>query len=207
MSAETTTGSEESDERSDERKAERKVRRTVARDMRPRRTVPAVIVALLLAVVSLAVVVEVVSRLIGQPLGLIPVDDLANLGTDTQWSDPLPIIVAIIVCLVGLLLLLLALIPGHTRQRALSATRQEVVVAIGTDDLGRLATHAAEHVNGVDRAVARTDNGRVAVRVDTPLHDPGDLSDEVRQAVHQRIDQLHLQQPPDVRVRVRNRGD
>lgn len=186
---------------------ERTVRRTVAREFRPRRSVPAIIVAALLALAAILVAIEVISQLIDRPLGLLPLDDLARLGRETQWNDPLTFVVAGLACLLGLLLLFLAFWPGRTRATALAGEHPGVVEAIGSTDLQRLAVQAAESVNGVERAEARTGRARIAVRADSPLHDPGDLDDQVQRAVSERLDELALLRPPQIRVHVRSRKD
>jgi hypothetical protein len=186
---------------------ERAVRRTVAREFRPRRTVPAVIVAALIALAAILVAIEVISRAVGEPLDLLPVDDLARLGRETQWDDPLTYIVAGLACLLGLLLLFLALWPGRVRAKALTPERPGVVVAVPTHDLERLAAQAAESVDGVDAATARQRRRRISVRANSLLHDPGDLDDRVRQAVSGRLDELSLLEEPRVRVNVRHREE
>lgn len=186
---------------------ERSVRRTVQRQYRTRRTVPAVIVALLIAAASIVIVIEVISRLVDQPLGLLPVDALGDLGRETQWNDPLTVTVAIVAVLLGVLLLVLALTPGRVRARPLRSARPGVAVAVAPGDLERLVAQAAEAVDGVDHASASAGNGRVSVRVNSPLHDPGGLDEQVQQAVSERLDQLGLLDEPQIRVSVRHRED
>jgi hypothetical protein len=186
---------------------EKAVRRTVAREFRPRRSVPAVIVAALIAITSILIVIEVISRLFGEPIGVLPADDLARLGRETAWSDPLAVTVAVVAVLLGLLLLALALAPGRVRARALAPVRPGLVVAMPTADLQRLAVQAAESVDGVDRATVRAGNGRLTVRADSSLHEVGGLPDEVRQAVDEKLARLDLLRPPQVAVDLRHRRD
>lgn len=186
---------------------ERAVRRAVARQYRPRRIVPAVIVALVLAVASILIAIEVISQLVDQPLGLLPADTLAELGRETQWNDPLAVVVAVVAVLLGLLLLVLALTPGRVRARPLASPRPGVVAAVAPGDLERLAARAAETVDGVDHASAGAGNGRISVKVDSPLHDPGNLDGQVQQVVSERVDQLGLLDEPQIRVNVRHRED
>lgn len=193
--------------RTDRPDDEQAVRQTVTREFRPRRTVPAVIVAVLLAAAAVLVAIEILAELFGNPLGLLPVEDLARLGRETQWNDPLTFIVAILACLLGLLLLFLALWPGRVKASALSSGRPGVAVAITSSDLQRLATQAAESVSGVDRASASGGAGKLDVRADSPLHDAGDLGDQVQRAVSEQLDQLALLRPPRIRVNVRHRED
>jgi hypothetical protein len=207
-STEQTTATEPSPaDQTGQGEDERSVRRTVSREYRPRRTVPAVIVALVLAAASIVIAIEAITRLFNQPLGLLPVEALGDLGRETQWNDPLTVTVAIVAVLLGVVLLVLALTPGRVRARPLRSVRPGVAVAVAPGDLERLAAQAAETVAGVDHASARAGNGRVSVRADSPLHDPGNLDEQVQQAVSERLDQLGLLDEPQVRVSVRHRED
>jgi hypothetical protein len=179
--------------------------RAVARHFRPRRTIPAVIVALLLAAAAVLAAIEVISYLFNQPAGVVPADDLARWGRETQWNDALTITVAVIACLLGLLLLFLALWPGRARAVTIASERPGVAMAIGEGDVARLAVRAAEGVDGVDHASAQVKRGQITVRADSPLHESGDLADQVQRAVAEQIDELEPLRPRSVRVNVRRR--
>jgi hypothetical protein len=185
---------------------DRAAQRAVTRVFRPRRTIPAVIVALLLAAASILAAIEVISYLIDRPAGVLPAADLARWTRETQWDDALVITLAIIACLLGLLLLLLAFWPGRARGVALATERPDVVMAMSESDLARLANRAAEAVDGVDRASTQVGRGRVAVRADSPLYEPGDLTDRLHGAVSDQLDALAPLRPKTVRVNVRHKG-
>jgi hypothetical protein len=179
--------------------------RVVAREFRPRRSIPAAIVALLLLAGSVLGAIEVISYLFDNPAGVLPVSDLARLGRETQWNDALTITVAIVAGLLGLLLLALALWPGRSRAVAMATDRPGLVMAIGEGDIARLAVRAAEGVDGVDHASAQVGRGRVNVRADSPLHETGDLTDQVHRAVSEQLEDLALLHPRPVRVNVRRK--
>lgn len=180
-------------------------RREAARRFRPRRSVSASIVAALLAAVSALLAIEIIARLIDESSGLLPLERLARLGRETQWNDALTFTVAVVAIALGLLLLWLALWPGRPRAVGLVTDRPDVVVALSRGALRRIAAQAAETVDGVSSARARDRRKSVAVRVDTPLRDYGDLADQVERRVAERIDGYVPLRTLSVRVDVRRR--
>ena len=190
-------------EPADGREADRSVRRMY----RPRRVIPAAIVATILAVLSILVAAEMISRLFDQPLNLLPVDDLARLGRETQWNDALAFTVAGFAVAIGVLLLLLALWPGRARAVAVASRRDQVVMAVTTSGLAHLAEQAAETVEGVARARASARPGQIRVHADSSLRDTGGLRDQVHRAVTDVVGQVEPVRQQQVRVTVRRRED
>lgn len=182
-------------------------RREVSHQFRPRRSIPASIVAALLAAASALVAIEIIVRLIDDSQGILPVERLAELGRETQWDDALTITIAALAIAFGLLLLWLALWPGRPRAFGLASGRPGVVLALSRSALRRIAIHAAESVDGVSRARARDRRGSIVMHVDTPLHDPGDLAEQVRRRVAERLGEYQPLRQPRVRVDVRRRVD
>jgi hypothetical protein len=187
--------------------AERAARRETAHEFRPRRSIAASIVAAALAAASALVAIEVIARLIDESNGVLPVDRLAELGRETRWEDGLTFTIAGLAIVLGLLLLWLALWPGRPRAFGLVSGEPGVVMALSRPALRRIATQAAETVDGVSSARARDRRGSVTMRVDTPLRDPGDLADQVRRRVAERIDGYVPLREPRIRVDVRRRAD
>lgn len=181
--------------------------RAVRRTFRPRRAIPAAIVATILAVLPILVAAEVISRLFDRPLQVLPVDDLARLGRETQWNDPLTLTVAGITVGTGLLLLLLALWPGRARAIAVASHRDQMVMAVTAGGVAHIAEQAAETVDGVARAQASARPGQIRVRADSPLREAADLADQVHRAVTDAVTQLAPVRAPKVRVAVRHRGE
>lgn len=185
--------------------AGRAAQRQVAHEFRPRRSIAASIVAAALAAASALVAIEIIVRLVDESNGVLPVDRLAELGRETRWDDGLMFAVAGVAIALGLLLLWLALWPGRPRAFGLVASQPGVVMALSRTALRRIATQAAETVDGVSGARARDRRGSVTMQVDTPLRDPGDLADQVRRRVADRIDGYQPLREPRVRVGVRRR--
>lgn len=183
---------------------DRRASRAVTHAFRPRRTIPAVVVATLLAVLAAMVAAEVVSHLVGRPLGLLPTAQLARLGRETSWGDPLTLTLATAASVVGLVLLLIAFVPGRAKAVAVAAGRPDVLMGVTPRAVASVAEDAAGTVDGVSRARARVRGDRVRVRADSPLRENGHLPDQVRQVVSDRVGQLGLLRRPRVRVTVRH---
>ncbi|HEY8453658.1 MAG: DUF6286 domain-containing protein [Micromonosporaceae bacterium] len=183
---------------------DRRAARAVTRAFRPRRTVPAVVVATLLAVLAAVVAAEIVSHLLDRPLGLLPTAELARLGRETRWNDPLALTLSAVASAIGLLLLLLAFLPGRARAVAVTPGRPDLLMGVTPGAVARIAEDAAARVDGVSRARARMRGDRIRVRAESPLRENGHLSEQVRQAVSDRVGQLGLVRRPRVRVTVRH---
>lgn len=181
--------------------------RAAVRRFRSRRTLAASLVAAVLAIAATAGAIEVISYLVDRPSGLLPVDGLARVGRETRWEDPLVLIVAAVAGLIGLLLLALAVLPGRARVIPVAAGLDQVILALRPAALERHAAAAAEAVPGVEHAVASVRGRRLRVRVESWLRDPGDLADQVRQAVAERVDQLAPLRRPRLQVHLRHRKD
>jgi uncharacterized protein DUF6286 len=179
--------------------------RATVRAFRSRRTIPAIITALVLAALAILAAVEVISRLVDQPARVLPVDRLVELGRDNQWDDPLALVVSGSLAAVGLLLLLIAVLPGRSPVVPLAVAAPELVAGITRRALRRDAAAAAHDVAGVTRAAAKLSGRRLRVRVETLLRDPGDLAERVQQAVAARLDLLAPVRPVRVRVAVRRK--
>jgi hypothetical protein len=185
----------------------RAVHRAVRRAFGPRRVVPSVVTAALLAAAAIILAAEVVGGLLGRPPGVLPVAQLARLGRNLHWDDMLVLAVASFLAALGLLLLLLALRPGRLRAIPLRSQDPNVVLGIARPDLRRYLTRSAEGVDGVDRARVKVGRHRVHVRAVTPLHEAGGLTDQVRLAVAEHLDELAPLHRPHLRVTVGHRED
>jgi hypothetical protein len=185
----------------------RKRARITARSFRSRRSILATIAAVVLAVVALLALVEVVSRLIDRPARAVPVSRLIELGRETQWDDPLALIVSGVLAAIGLLLVLMAIWPGHGGVVPLAVDDPALVAGVSRRALRHDAATAAREVPGVTGATAKLRGRRLRVRARTPLRDPRELAAEVEQAVSARIERLAPLRPIRVTAAVqRARG-
>jgi hypothetical protein len=196
------------DEHADQHGADqRPAYRATLRAFRPRRAIPATIVAALLAAAALLTAAEVISRLLDRQLGALPVSWLSRLGRETQWQDPLALIVAGLAAVAGLLLLVLALRPGRARVVPVTSGYGDALTAASYGAVARHTEAAAGGVDGIAGARATVRKDRLRLRVDSPLRDPRGLTEQVQQAVAGRLDQLAPLRPLRLKVAVRHRRD
>ncbi|MEU8269067.1 DUF6286 domain-containing protein [Sphaerisporangium sp. NPDC049002] len=185
---------------------EKAQRRAAVHAFRPRRTVPAVVTSLLLAAAALVTFVGAVAALARGRAQVPPLTWLAPVGR-THWSDPAALTTAAVACLLGILLLVLALTPGRPRAIPIASEDPRTVTGITRTGLSRHLATVAAKVDGVSRARVRLRRDRVHVTAATPLRDASGLPDEVTQAVVTRLEELRPLRPVRVRVTVRQRGD
>ncbi|MFC4586782.1 DUF6286 domain-containing protein [Sphaerisporangium corydalis] len=181
-------------------------RRAAAGEFRPRRTAAATVTALLLAAAALVTVVAAVAAMWRGRSHVPPLTWLTPLGR-THWNDPAAITTAAVVCLLGLLLLALALTPGRARVLALASEDQQTVTGITRSGLSRHLASVAARVDGVSRARVRFRGDSVQVNAATPLREVGELPGQVIRAVTARLEELRPLRPMRVRVHVRQREE
>lgn len=182
-------------------------RRAVRRAFGTHRVITAVITAAALTVAAAIVAAEVIGALVNRPPGVLPVAWLSRLGRETNWDDVLVLAVAAVLAAFGLLLLVLALWPGRLRAIALRSEAADEVLGITPQGMRRYAAQAAESVDGVIRARAKLRRRRLRIRADSPLHDVGELTGQVHQAVAERLDELAPLHRPRLHVTVRHREE
>ncbi|MFI6507355.1 DUF6286 domain-containing protein [Streptosporangium sp. NPDC050855] len=179
--------------------------RAAVRAFRPRRVIPSVITALLMTALGLLVALEVVSALLNRPLRLVPYDRILPWASSTPWSDPRVMAGAGLTGLLGLLLVLLAIVPGRPTLVPVRTGTRKLLVGVQRRGFARSLARAAEAVPGVDRARVRLLGRTVRVRADAGTRDVTDLGDVVREAVNARIDAFSPVRRHSVRVRLRGR--
>lgn len=174
--------------------------RAAMRAFRPARRVPAVVVAALLTVGSLLLLLEIVSALVGRPLRWIPYDRMLAWASTTSWSDPLVLLGAAVVTLIGVALLLSALVPGRPRMVPVRSGDPDLIIGLRPRSVARALAHAAEQVPGVRSARGKLRGQTFAV---TPTTYGGDVDQDVRGAVLSRLAGYDLVHPYRVAVRGR----
>ncbi|WP_433324521.1 DUF6286 domain-containing protein [Spirillospora sp. CA-294931] len=187
--------------------APRAARRRVVRALRPRRGLAATLAAAVVAAVAALAAAEIIGALAGRPPNALPVSDLARLGRETRWDDPLALAVAGAAAAAGLVALLLALRPGRPRLIPLAPEGPHVVIGLAPSGLRRRVASAAESVDGIARVRVKAGRRRVRVRATSPLRDASGLTDQVRDAVRECVGELAPLRMPRVRVTVRHRED
>ncbi len=179
--------------------------RAAMRAFRPRRVVPAVITAALMTVIGALVAAEVISALLGRPLRWVPYDRLLSWASSTRWDDPRVMLGAGLITALGLLLVLLALIPGRPRLIPVKTGDPDLIIGMQPRSFTRALAHAAEQVPGVDHAQVRLRGRTAEVTAHSLLREPAGLAEAVRQSVLARITALAPLKDYPVRVNLRGK--
>ncbi|MDX8029417.1 DUF6286 domain-containing protein [Lentzea sp. BCCO 10_0856] len=163
---------------------------------RSRRALPATLTALVLLAASVLVAVSAIQLALGEA-PLLSYDALAGRLHDTTWSAPEMAVASGVATAIGLVLLLVAVVPGRARTAPLDDR-----TAVSVRGL-RNALRTAAHVDGVESAAVKVRRRRVKTVVRTRRSVPDGLGDAVRAALEQRVGELALARPPQVVVRVK----
>ncbi|GAA4223595.1 hypothetical protein FHR32_001327 [Streptosporangium album] len=179
--------------------------RAANRAFRPRRVVPAVITAALMTLLGILVAVETISALLGRPVRWIPYDRLLGWASSTTWNSPQVMLGGSVLTALGLLLVLLALVPGQPRLIPARTGDPDLIIGMQRRGFTRSLAHAARQVQGIDRARVRLHGRTAQVTADSSLRDTTGLAEAVRQAVTDRITALAPVDDHPVRVNLRGK--
>ncbi|GLX08293.1 DUF6286 domain-containing protein [Microbispora sp. NBRC 16548] len=160
------------------------------RAFRPSRGLPAAVVALALLGIGGLTAVHVVSALLGLPVKLVPYDQWARWASTTAWDDGRVLAVASALALIGLVLILIAAVPGRGRMVALRTGDPDLMVGLPRRALARALRARATEVDGVREAGARMYGWHADVSVRTDLRDTAALGERVRAAVEDELARL-----------------
>ena len=162
----------------------RAARLAALREFRPRR-LPARLAVVLVMIVAGAMLARVA---LGRP-DLLRHDALGALRLD----DPRVLLAAGALTAAGLVLVLLAALPGRTRLEPLRGLDPHVVAGVSRRGLRHALAATAARVPGIDSASVRLRGRirrRVVVRVSTGYRDPGNLAELARDAVAGRLAEI-----------------
>ncbi|MGN2641731.1 DUF6286 domain-containing protein [Nocardia takedensis] len=168
---------------------------------RPRRVTPAVLVALALLGLSVAVGVSLAQRLLDTSQYL-SYDTVATELHARTWSDPLVLIVGIVVAVLGAALLVAALWPGRPAVLPL-ADGDDLRAGVSRGGLRTALRNAASTVDGVESPRVGVRRKVVTVRGDAWRSDTDGVADQVCSAVNRRVQEIGS---PVRRVRARLRA-
>jgi hypothetical protein len=163
---------------------------------RSRRALPATLTAFVLLAASVLVAVCAIQLALGER-PLLPYDSLVGSLHDMTWSAREVAVASGVVAAIGLLLLLVAVVPGKARTAALDEH-----TAVSVRGL-RNALRSAAQVDGVESAAVKVRRRRVRAVVRTRRSVADGLGDAVRTALENRVGEFALARPPQVVVRVK----
>ncbi|MFF0307977.1 DUF6286 domain-containing protein [Streptosporangium sp. NPDC004379] len=167
--------------------------------------VPAVVTAVLMLAVGGLVAAEIISALLGMPLRVVPYDRMLAWASSTPWRSPQALGAATLLTALGLLLILLALIPGRPGTVPVRTGDPDLIVGVRRRGFTGALAHAADRVPGVEHSRVRLAGRTARVTARTTLRDASGLPEAVRQAVHARIEELSPVHDHPVTVRLRGR--
>lgn len=152
------------------------------------------LMAVLLTAIGVVLLHDAIARTDSRPgrTWIAAINDSLDGLTAEWWMIPLGLVVA----LIGVWLIVTALRP---RSRKTLAVTSQTGVFLRTGDIARLASAAADDVDGVLSASSVASRRKVSVTVES---DRDQIADLVRDAVTERLSAL--QKPPAVKVRVRS---
>ncbi len=177
------------------------------RAFRPRRTVPAVVAAAVLFGAGGLAAAGIIAALVGSSLGFLPSQAVTALVRQTSWSSPIFLAVSAAVAAVGVVMIMIATVPGRPRLVALATHAPHLVAGATRASVRRVLARAATEVDGVADARVKLRRRRVAVRATSRLRDTSGLAGQVHAAVEDRLGAVAPLQPMRVKVRARRRGD
>ncbi|MGB3442024.1 MAG: DUF6286 domain-containing protein [Actinophytocola sp.] len=157
---------------------------------RPRRGVPATLAALVLcAAGALAAIVAIQMLLHEDPW--ISYDRAATALYDTRWSDTSVLVAGIVVAALGLLMVMVAVLPGRPTVLPLRDTGNSGLDSgASRRSLRNTLRAASASVDGVSSTRLRLGRRRVRAAVRTNRVTTAGLDDAVTSAVEHRLDQI-----------------
>ncbi|MFE7775189.1 DUF6286 domain-containing protein [Streptomyces sp. NPDC057445] len=166
---------------------------------RPRRTVPATLTALVLLAACVLITIVAIQLIMGQS-SLIGYRSVTDTLHSTHWNDTAVLVAGGTLVLLGLLLLLAALLPGKPRVLPLSG---DMDAGVTRRSLRHALQNTAASVDGVSRAKLKLGRRTIVARVRTDRTNTEGLTDAVRAAVDQHLDQVTPLTRPAMKVQLR----
>lgn len=182
------------------------VRRRARRVFRPRRSVPAIIVAAILAAAGILGAIQAVGAALGHPLWKVSYHDFAGPLRDTHWGDTVALAAAAAIAFIGLILLLVAVLPGRPSAIVLASGDTAIVIGAPQASLRRVLERAARDVDGIERARVKLRRRSATIHATTRLRDTSGLRGSVHAAVQDRLTALDPLSPIRIRVRIHRKA-
>lgn len=181
-------------------------RKAAARAFRHRRAPHAIVVSALLAAATGLIAVYLISKYVGHQLHVLP-SGLFQAGHQLHWDDPRSLVASGVACVLGLLLICYAVLPGRLRVVPVDSQHPWSVIAVTRGGLRRHLAGAAAGVDGIASAKVRVRGRRVRVYASSSLRDTEGLAAQVETSVTERISALSPLRPLRVGVTVHKRRD
>ncbi|AVH22636.1 DUF6286 domain-containing protein [Nocardia cyriacigeorgica] len=156
---------------------------------RPRRTWPAIVIAVVVLAACVAVTVSLVQRLTGTK-EYVSYDSVAGELHGITWNE-LPVLIGgVVALLIGVVLLVIALLPGRAKVLPLTGPDDGIQAGVSRSGLRTLLRSSAGRVDGVTSARVKVRRDTVTVIARTDRHDNAGLADAICATVTDRVHQL-----------------
>lgn len=180
---------------------------------RPARVVPAVIVAILILALAVGLGWVGIAAILASNGAMDSALTNGLPGLDgfgsQQWGSPVIITIGIALALVGLILVIAAVSPGHKRLTGYRAETPDHIdrfeVALPTSALSNLAAAAADSVDGVSSVRAASNATSTNITFTTPVRDNAQIRNDVDSAVTERFASIAFDRTPTVKVHAQRR--
>jgi hypothetical protein len=169
--------------------------------MRTANRILAAVVAILLLAGGILLAVEIVIGLAGGDSRVIPYDTWYREAREHGWSSTPVRWLLVGLGAVGAAILLMQLLPRRPSTLPV-ATDDDTEFVVTRPSLESSLAHAAERIDGIDRAKARVRKGAVAVKARSHRRTLGDLPAQVTAVVRALHDELQPNRSRTVRVDV-----
>ncbi|WP_330179762.1 DUF6286 domain-containing protein [Nocardia sp. NBC_01503] len=169
---------------------------------RPRRVVPAVLLALTVLALCVVAVISLTGRLVGRS-ELVSYDALAGRLHGAHWSDGIVLGAGMAIAAAGLVLLLIAVLPGRPVVVALDELGDSPA-GIARRSLRADLRRAAVSVHGVESPRVRLGDKKIRVSARTGRAETAGLDTAMREAVTGALDRIAPARRATVRTRLRS---
>ncbi|MEV4410965.1 DUF6286 domain-containing protein [Catellatospora sp. NPDC049609] len=166
----------------------------------------ALITSLALIALAVLVVIEVAAALLGRPPLVVDWPAAARWAQDTTWGDRGTLAVSLLLLVAGAALVIGQLWPGRLSRLAVDSPDPATDVALSRRTVAQDVSTAVREVDGVVPQHVKVGRARIAVRAAaSTADDTTALAEDVKAAIRQRLDQLHLRRPPRLAVKLSRR--
>jgi hypothetical protein len=169
---------------------------------RSRRSLAAALVSIgLFALCAFAVTVSV--QVLMDPRRWSDVDNALAVLNSVRWSDIVVLAAAVGVGVVGLILLLVALVPGRLVVVPLASDDTGITAGVGRRSLGSALRRTALAVDGVSAVRIKRRRRKVVAAVRTTRTTTDGLADAEQTAVDRVLNEIDLRTRPTVSIKVK----
>lgn len=162
--------------------------------------------SLALIALTTLVLIEIIAALLGRPPLLVDWPAVARWAQRTTWGDSQTLAISLLLLAVGAALVIGQLWPGRLTRLAVDSTDPDTDIAVSRRSVAQDVTAAVREVDGVVPHRVKVGRTRIAVRAAAPAADDRPtLTDDVKAAIRERLERLHLRRPPRLAVKLSRR--